>query len=413
MQEAKNTQRALVRIGYDGRVYKQFKGPKAEERFANEIRVLQYLASRGCAFVPALLDHDENTLEIVTSNCGTRVEQLSEEKTKALFNELERYGVRHDDPFVRNVTYQAIDGQFCIIDFEFATILQPELEGQLLSTEPSQLLQPSRPPSRVAWSGCSHPGRFRPNNEDTFLVAQINRRGIQYLGKTGEGCPVDHEYLFAVSDGMGGEKSGEFASRIAIKQITQLLPRCTHFPAEEFALRSEEILNDLFQSIHREMTQLSQTDLHCRNMGATLTLAWVRNGHCYYAHVGDSRLYFLSDATMRQVTEDHTHVGWLRRNGKINEREARYHPRKNVLNQALGAGHQYLTPNIGGFRIQSGDSLVLCTDGVHEGLWDRGIQELIESPTSSQLDQPPAQRLVFSAIERSRDNASSIVATFQ
>lgn len=123
MNQVKDTQRAVVRIGYDGRVHKTFRGPDAEKRFATETRVLRYLEERGCPFVPRLLEADPEELKIVTSNCGQRVDQVNEERLKELFDELESYGVRHDDPYVRNVTYRASDGRFCLIDFEFATIL--------------------------------------------------------------------------------------------------------------------------------------------------------------------------------------------------------------------------------------------------------------------------------------------------
>lgn len=125
MNQVKDTLRALVRIGYDGRVHKQFRGPKAEERFENEVRVLKYLEQRECPFVPRLLDSDPSQLKIVTSSCGTRVDHLDDERLRELFAELERYGVRHDDAEMRNVTYRQSDGRFCLIDFEFATILEP------------------------------------------------------------------------------------------------------------------------------------------------------------------------------------------------------------------------------------------------------------------------------------------------
>lgn len=128
MREAKNTVRALVRIGFDGRVHKIFRGHMARERFENEVRVLKYLDQKGCNFVPRVLEFDPEQLLLVTSNCGQRVERLGEERRKELFAELETYGVRHDDPALRNVTYRATDGRFCLIDFEFATILEhPEL----------------------------------------------------------------------------------------------------------------------------------------------------------------------------------------------------------------------------------------------------------------------------------------------
>ena len=123
MHQVKDTQRATVRIGYDGRVHKTFRGPDAAQRFATEVRVLRHLEQRGCDFVPRLLEVDEAHLKIITTSCGMRVDHLNEQRMKELFAELEEYGVRHDDPFLRNVTYRSSDGRFCLIDFEFATLL--------------------------------------------------------------------------------------------------------------------------------------------------------------------------------------------------------------------------------------------------------------------------------------------------
>jgi hypothetical protein len=104
-------------------VEKTFRGPNAEERFENEIRVLRYLESRNCNFVPKVLEIDRSKLRIITTHCGTRVEHLDPQRAKELFAELESFGVRHDDPEMRNVTYRQSDGRFCIVDFELATIL--------------------------------------------------------------------------------------------------------------------------------------------------------------------------------------------------------------------------------------------------------------------------------------------------
>lgn len=125
MQEAKNTLRATVHIGYDGRVHKTFKGPQAKERYENEVRVLRYLEEKECGFVPKVLECDDDTLYLVTSNCGARVDKMSKEKEKSIFDELETYGVRHDDAELRNITYNHREGRFYVIDFEFASILEP------------------------------------------------------------------------------------------------------------------------------------------------------------------------------------------------------------------------------------------------------------------------------------------------
>lgn len=123
MLQVKDTLRSTVHLTFDGRVYKVYHGPNARERFENEVRVLKYLEERGCTFVPRLLEADPEQLRIITTNCGSRVEHLDAQRTAELFKELEQYGVRHDDPDMRNVTYRGSDGRFCIIDFEFATIL--------------------------------------------------------------------------------------------------------------------------------------------------------------------------------------------------------------------------------------------------------------------------------------------------
>jgi len=136
MHEMKDTGRATVRIGFDGRVHKTFRGFMAKERFQHEARVLRYLEARGCTFVPRLLEWDPESLKLVTTNCGGRVDQLSPERQTALFAELERFGVRHEDRELRNITYRISDGRFCIIDFEFATILD-DGTGRSVSLKPT------------------------------------------------------------------------------------------------------------------------------------------------------------------------------------------------------------------------------------------------------------------------------------
>ncbi len=123
MLQVKDTLRSTVHLTFDGRVIKAYHGPNALDRFDNEIRILKLLEERGCPFVPKLLEADYEQLEITTTNCGSRVQHLDAKRTQELFAELEQYGVRHDDPDMRNVTYRQSDGRFCIIDFEFATVL--------------------------------------------------------------------------------------------------------------------------------------------------------------------------------------------------------------------------------------------------------------------------------------------------
>ena len=123
MLQVKDTLRSTVYLSFDGKVFKTYRGHQAQERFENEVRVLKHLESRRCPFVPRLLEANLEQLRIVTTNCGSRVDHLDAARQKELFDELEQFGVRHDDQHMRNVTYRQQDGRFCLIDFELATVL--------------------------------------------------------------------------------------------------------------------------------------------------------------------------------------------------------------------------------------------------------------------------------------------------
>jgi protein phosphatase len=270
---------------------------------------------------------------------------------------------------------------------------------------------PDSPPAAVHWSGLSHRGKVRENNEDTFLALNFDGHEVRYLGKTGEATLGGGDFVFAVSDGMGGARSGEFASRIAIEKITRLLPRAYRLSASGLESGFHDVIQELFLAIHDELLRLGRSYVECAGMGATLTLGWLTPRWLYFGHIGDSRLYYLPrEGGLRQLSHDHSQVGWLRRQGRLSEREAREHPRKNALQQALGAGHQFIEPQIGALAHRPGVRFILCSDGVVEGLWDHRVEELVAAPDAARLHQPPAFRLVEEALENSgRDNLTALV----
>lgn len=282
-----------------------------------------------------------------------------------------------------------------------------------MSTPPASAAPPQAraPSAAVAWSGLTHVGRVRKNNEDTFLALTFDGHEVRYLGKTGHASLKGSDFVFAVSDGMGGAKSGEFASRIAIDRITRLLPRGFRLSAAGLASGFSDILSELFSSIHAELIQFGRSYEECAGMGATLSLGWVTPEWLYFAHIGDSRIYYLPEAGgIRQITQDHSYVGWLRRKGELNERQAREHPGRNALNQALGAGNQFIDPHIGAIDHRPGDRFLICSDGLTDGLWDRQIEDLIRTPPSARVHETPAQRLVDESVRASgRDNTTALV----
>ncbi|MES2708226.1 MAG: protein phosphatase 2C domain-containing protein [Verrucomicrobiota bacterium] len=284
-----------------------------------------------------------------------------------------------------------------------------ESDESLIPNTPPWFLGHIPPPAlTLRWSGLTHPGKVRPNNEDAFLALNFDGGGLQFLGKVGSAPLSEADFVFAVSDGMGGAKSGEFASRIAVDKITQLLPRSFRRAAQGMSVDYHDVLPELITSIHRDLTKLAESYEECAGMGATLTMAWFAPGWMYFAHIGDSRLYYLpAGGALKQISEDNSHVGWLRRQGKINEREARTHPRKNVLNKALGAGHQFVDPQVGAVSCQPGDIFLLVTDGVTDGLWDRHLEEILRTPDAVIT---PAQQFINEGLARSgRDNLTAVV----
>lgn len=271
-------------------------------------------------------------------------------------------------------------------------------------SDPSPTAQPAPPPpSLVRWSGMTHCGRFRQNNEDTFLALNFDARELRYLGKVGESTLDAGDFVFAVSDGMGGAKSGEFASRIAVDKITKLLPKSFKQSAQHITMGQGDVLIELFHRINDELLKLGRSYEECRGMGATLSLGWFMPGWMHFAHVGDSRIYWLpKGGKMKQLTDDHSQVGWMRRQGQLNERQARTHPRKSVLSQVLGANTQYLDPQYGSVGCEPGDRFLFCTDGVIDGIWDHALADM--------LAVDDAKKIVEHAVaESGRDNASAVV----
>ncbi|HXT10638.1 MAG TPA: protein phosphatase 2C domain-containing protein [Candidatus Angelobacter sp.] len=263
----------------------------------------------------------------------------------------------------------------------------------------------------LRWSGCTHRGK-RPNNEDAFLALRFDAMDVQRLGKTGDASTAKTDFTFAVSDGMGGALAGEYASRIAVEKIATMLPRSFKQSASGLVTGYDDVLTELFGEVHKALVYLGASYEECSGMEATLTLCWFTPGWMHFGHIGDSRLYYLPAKSdkIRQLSHDDTHVGWLFRNGKINEREARTHPRRNVLQKALGGGNQFVDPQLGAVAYESGDLFLLCTDGLVEGLYNHHVVEILRTMDAHGPNADPSDRLVKEALEKSgRDNTTALI----
>lgn len=267
---------------------------------------------------------------------------------------------------------------------------------------------------RIRWSGLTHTGRFRSNNEDAFLAINLQGREVRLLGKEGSGSlENDGDFLFAVSDGMGGANAGEFASRIAVDYITRRLPQSHRLGALGLSQNYHDFLTELFEEVDKAMGSMSFHYEECRDMGATLSLCWFTPEWMYFAHAGDSRIcYFPKLGGMKQLSEDHNHPGVLYRKGTINERQYRTHPEKHILWNSLGGKSKPVEPQLGAVGFETGDMFLVNSDGLNDGIWNHRLETLLRDPPARFAEMGLADRLITDSLEESgRDNLTAIVVS--
>ncbi|MEM9399492.1 MAG: protein phosphatase 2C domain-containing protein, partial [Verrucomicrobiota bacterium] len=318
---------------------------------------------------------------------------------------------------LRNVTYLQREGRFCIIDFEYATILDdPNQKSPEKFPDKKDLVKATAKARRttlIKWSSMSHIGTVRTSNEDAFLAVSFNQHGFQYLGDFGQAELKHDGHVFAVSDGMGGANAGEYASKVAVAKINEYLPKAMPYgdTTAVFKNSCERMFSEIFNAIHQALIYLGECYEECQGMGSTLSLCWFTQSWLYFAHIGDTKIYHLpAKGGMKQISEDHTLVGSLLRSGKITEYEARAHPRRNALQRSLGAHAQIINFQSGFLEHASGDMFLICSDGVNAGLWSRQIHSLLRQPDENEIKLRPANRVVQTAVEKSgKDNTTAVV----
>lgn len=397
MKELKDGLRSLVRIDFRGHVHKQFRGTDSDKRFANEVAVLKALEDRGATNVPRLVGHDPETLTLITTNCGSPAPLITLEKAQVLFQELEnKFGIRHNDPEPRNVTYSPHLGKFCLIDFELSEILPI----------PSELKACKTNVHRANWAASSIKGNGHLSNDDSFITLTVNPKSTDPLPKSGEILLDPSHLVLAVSDGMGGHNAGEFASRLLMSRIRKQAAELYHrLGTTEDAQNS---LDALLRQCHHDVTELAKQNGNTEGMGATLTMAWISHSKLFWAHIGDSRLYLIDDEGVRQLTQDDCRAWHQWQRGDITEYAYRNHPRRSVLSDVLGGSSHEPFPKTGSLPLKDTQRIMICSDGIMDGLWERTIREMVaeKKPVPEIM-----QNLSRKAIENDdKDDTTLIVA---
>ncbi|SET36540.1 Stp1/IreP family PP2C-type Ser/Thr phosphatase [Paenibacillus sp. NFR01] len=187
-------------------------------------------------------------------------------------------------------------------------------------------------------------GRVRTVNEDSV-----------WIGATRHGYT-----LGIIADGMGGHLAGDTASRLALESIRKSLDGLPYeLPGEEL----ERALADAIAEANRTVYSEASRDEKFYNMGTTVVAVLLRDDAGFIGHVGDSRAYLVKDGVATQLTEDHTLVNELFKNGQLSVEELDNHPRRNVLTRAVGTDAE-VTADMMAVRIATGEQLLLCSDGL-------------------------------------------------
>jgi len=237
-------------------------------------------------------------------------------------------------------------------------------------------------------------GLQRANNEDSYLYwepesdDEFRRKGR----------------LAIVADGMGGYEGGQEASRIAVETVRHIYDR-------DFGSDPQQALISGFESAHECIHRYAVEHPEFHGMGTTCTALSIVEDRLHFAHIGDSRLYLIRGASITRLTRDHSYVGRLVESGIVRSEDAESHPQRHILTAALGSGRD-VAPHIPDepVRLEDGDILLLCTDG----LWGLvGDQDLSRISTSN----PPAEactRLIRTALERGApDNVTVVLLRFR
>ncbi len=263
-------------------------------------------------------------------------------------------------------------------------VLQPAYTVRL-KTEQDETAVPADH-TIVSWCGLTDTGKVRDHNEDAFSSTHVGE-----------------SILFVVADGMGGQDAGEVASRLAVDAVNREAQNSSKNDGDP-----KMLLERAVQRANHAVA--SEGAAKGSDLGTTLTAALVTQDRAYIANVGDSRVYWMENGSIRQITEDHSLVAKLVSAGKLTREAARNHPRSNLLYRSIGTDGPV---KVDGFQIelQKGGSLLLCTDG----LWNEVTDEDIRKVCSAERDVKAACARLVELANRNggKDNITAVVVRIE
>lgn len=209
--------------------------------------------------------------------------------------------------------------------------------------------------------------------------------------------------IFLVADGMGGQKGGEVASRIAAETVSDAGRACLEYQEADAVFRE---LERIFNDANQRLMAAGRRDAALWGLATTLTLGVISGGQLFFGHLGDSRLYTWRRGFCEQLTEDHTRVREFVNQGLLSEEEAARSTQRNVLTKYLGTAST-VAPQLGRYQLESGDRLLLCSDGLYNSL---GSESMVGILGRDMGPKELVEQLVGEAVKRRGKNLDNVTA---
>ncbi|NLF73856.1 MAG: serine/threonine-protein phosphatase [Candidatus Anammoximicrobium sp.] len=278
----------------------------------------------------------------------------------------------------------------------------------------SRFFAPQPVPWRVQFGALSHRGNVRHNNEDHFAVIRRKRsREVLLTNMPPDDLALrdDESYVMIVADGMGGAAFGELASRLALKAADELVGSAGYWITQlhEIGTRqTQDRIQAYADVIHQTLLEYGHLDPRLSGMGTTLTCAHVLGDDVIIAHVGDSRAYHFHGGQIQQITRDQTLAQELLDAGMPREATVRF---RHILTNCLGGDARAVQMDVYHLRLDEGDALLLCSDGLSDLLDDPELAQVLEFYATA---QGACERLLRMALDRGgKDNITVVVGRFQ
>jgi serine/threonine protein phosphatase PrpC len=226
------------------------------------------------------------------------------------------------------------------------------------------------------------PGIELANLSDVGRAREVNEDYFGYVEPDDDEAFAQKGRLVIIADGMGGYEGGQLASRLAVETIRDTYMAAP--PADPAATLLES-----FHIAHRKIRQFASEHAEVEQMGTTCTAAVLIGSQLYFVNIGDSRLYLLRGTELRQLTQDDSYVNRMIREGMLSREEAEHHPNRNVLTAALGSKTEEADPKASQApeELTPGDTLLLCTDGLHGLVSDEEMLSLVNGRSPSEACQ--------------------------